>query len=51
MNYLAVQLFDTSMANISMHTSNTLKDSELDQNSVVKNYLTTELLGRDSSIK
>ena len=34
-------LFDTSVPNISMHTSNILKDSELDTNLVIKNYLTT----------
>ncbi len=35
------ELFDTSVPNISMHTSNILKDKELEQNSVVKDYLTT----------
>ncbi|EMS81053.1 hypothetical protein [Desulfotignum phosphitoxidans] len=35
------ELFDTSMPNISIHISNILKEKELDENSVVKNYLTT----------
>ncbi len=35
------QLFDTSVPNISMHISNILKEKELYQNSVVKNYFTT----------
>ena len=39
-NQLA-ELFDTSVPNISMHISNILKDGELQQNSVVKEYLTT----------
>ena len=39
-NQLA-ELFDTSVANISMHISNILKDKELDNNSVIKDYLTT----------
>ena len=39
-NQLA-ELFDTSVPNISMHITNILKDNELDDISVVKNYLTT----------
>jgi len=39
-NQLA-ELFDTSVPNISMHISNILKEGELEQNSVVKDYLTT----------
>ena len=39
-NQLA-KLFDTSVPNISMHISNILKDKELDNNSVIKDYLTT----------
>jgi len=39
-NQLAV-LFATSVPNISMHISNILKDGELEQNSVIKDYLTT----------
>ena len=34
-------LFDTSVPNISMHISNILQDKELDEKSVVKDYLTT----------
>ena len=39
-NQLA-ELFDTSKQSISYHILNILKDNELDENSVVKNYLTT----------
>lgn len=39
-NQLA-ELFATSVPNISMHISNILEDGELEQNSVIKNYLTT----------
>jgi hypothetical protein len=35
------ELFATSVLNISTHTSNILKDKELNKNSVVKDYLTT----------
>jgi hypothetical protein len=35
------ELFDTSKQNISLHTLNILKDKELNENSVVKDYLTT----------
>ena len=38
---LLAELFDSSVPNISMHTSNILKDKELDTNSVIKEYLTT----------
>ena len=34
-------LFDTSKPNISMHIANILQEKELDENSVVKDYLTT----------
>lgn len=34
-------LFDTSKPNISMHIANVLKEKELDEKSVVKDYLTT----------
>ena len=44
------ELFDTSVPNISMHTSNILKDKELEQNSVVKEYLTTALDGKNYSV-
>ncbi len=45
-NQLA-KLFDTSVPNISMHISNILKDMELDEKSVVKDYLTTAADGKD----
>lgn len=35
------ELFDTSVANISIHISKILKDNELGENSVIKNYLIT----------
>ena len=39
-NQLA-ELFDTSKQNISLHIINILKEGELPENSVVKDYLTT----------
>ena len=39
-NQLA-ELFATSIPNISMHISNILKEKELEETSVIKNYLTT----------
>lgn len=44
-NQLA-ELFDTSVPNISMHISNVLKEGELEQNSVIKDYLTTASDGK-----
>ncbi len=44
------ELFDTSKPNISMHISNILKESELDANSVVKDYLTTATDGKKYNI-
>lgn len=44
-NQLA-ELFDTSVPNISMHISNILNESELDSNSVIKNYLSTASDGK-----
>ncbi len=41
------ELFDTSIPNISMHISNIIKDNELDQNSVIKDYLTTATDGKN----
>jgi hypothetical protein len=35
------ELFDTSVPNISMHISNILNDNELNEKSVIKEYLTT----------
>lgn len=40
------ELFDTSIPNISIHISNILKDNELQEISVVKNYLTTASDGK-----
>jgi len=48
-NQLA-ELFDTSVPNISMHISNILKELELQQNSVVKDYLTTATDGKDYNV-
>jgi hypothetical protein len=45
-NQLA-ELFATSVPNISMHISNILKEGELDQNSVIKDYLTTASDGKE----
>jgi hypothetical protein len=44
-NQLAA-LFDTTKQNISLHIINILKEDELNQNSVVKDYLTTAADGR-----
>ena len=41
------ELFDTSKQNISLHIANVLKDKELEEDSVVKYYLTT---GNDGKI-
>ena len=40
------ELFATSKQNIGQHVSSILKDSELDANSVVKNYFTTAADGK-----
>jgi hypothetical protein len=48
-NQLA-ELFDTSVPNISMHISNILEDSELQANSVIKNYLTTAADGKNYEV-
>jgi len=44
------ELFDTSVPNISMHISNILKEGELEQNSVVKDYLTTAADGKQYNV-
>ena len=44
------ELFDTSIPNISMHVSNILKDGELKQNSVIKEYLTTASDGKNYNV-
>jgi hypothetical protein len=43
-------LFGTSVPNISMHTYNVLKDKELEEDSVVKDYLSTAADGKDYSV-
>ena len=48
-NQLA-NLFDTSKQSISYHIINILNDNELDQRSVVKNYLTTASDGKDYEV-
>jgi len=45
-NQLA-ELFATSVPNISMHISNILKEGELEQNSAIKDYLTTASDGKE----
>jgi len=48
-NQLA-ELFDTSVPNISMHITNILKEGELEQDSVVKDYLTTASDGKEYKV-
>ncbi len=40
-------LFETTKQNISLHINNIFKERELDRNSVVKEYLTTALDGKN----
>lgn len=44
------ELFATSKPNISMHISNILKERELEEDSVVKNYLTTASDGKQYEV-
>lgn len=44
------ELFDTSKQNIGQHISSILKDNELNENSVVKNYLTTAADGKEYNV-
>ncbi|MCD4756469.1 virulence RhuM family protein [bacterium] len=44
------ELFDTSKQNISLHIQNILEESELKENSVVKEYLTTGQDGKDYEV-
>lgn len=44
------ELFDTSVPNISIHISNILKEAELEQNSVIKEYLTTAADGKEYNV-
>ena len=48
-NQLA-ELFDTSKQNIGQHIANILKEKELDENSVVKNFFTTASDGKEYSV-
>lgn len=43
-------LFDTSKQNISLHILNILQEKELDEKSVVKDYLTTAADGKNYSV-
>jgi hypothetical protein len=45
------ELFGTSVPNISFHISNILKDNELENDSVVKDYLTTAADGKPYHVK
>lgn len=49
-NQLA-EFFDTSVQNISEHIKNILKDNELDENSVIKDYLITAQDGKQYQVK
>ena len=44
------ELFDTSVPNISMHITNVLNEKELEENSVIKNYLTTASDGKNYEV-
>ena len=48
-NQLA-ELFDTSVPNISMHISNILNENELNQDSVIKEYLSTAADGKNYTV-
>lgn len=43
-------LFDTSKQNISLHIANVLQDKELEENSVIKDYLTTAQDGKNYNV-
>jgi len=45
------ELFSTSKPNVSMHISNILKERELEDNSVVKDFLTTASDGKNYSVR
>ena len=49
-NQLA-ELFDTSVQNIALHIKNILEDNELDENSVIKDYLITTQDGKQYQVK
>lgn len=51
MNQMQIsELFATSKQNISLHIQNILEENELDQNSVVKEYLTTASDGKNYNV-
>ena len=51
MNQMQIaELFTSSKQNISLHIQNILKENELDQNSVVKEYLTTAGDGKNYNV-
>ncbi len=45
------ELFDTSVPNVNMHIANILKEGELDENSVIKDYLITAADGKQYNTK
>ena len=45
------ELFQTSKQNVSLHTNNIFKEKELNQNSVVKESLTTAADGKNYRVK
>ena len=45
------ELFDTSVPNVSTHISNILKERELKEGSVIKNYLTTASDGKKYDVE
>ncbi len=44
------ELFDTSVPNVSIHISNILNDKELNENSVIKDYLITASDGKEYNV-
>ena len=45
------ELFATSTQNVSLHINNILKDNELQENSVIKDYLITASDGKEYKVK
>lgn len=45
------ELFATSVPNINIHIANVLQDKELDENSVIKDYLTTAEDGKNYNVR